>query len=550
MMVGMTTRLAPLLLTFSLMGFGPWNAVAQTDGEPVSMGTYRVLHSQLMGEDRVLQVHLPRGYEESTVDYPVLYLFYSEMDVYYGEAVHVLSLLSTNLMPQCILVGVTNVDRYRDLLPWSTADGWGGEADRFLRVLREELVPFIESEYRTKDYRIMVGPQAAGVFGAYALLQDPTLFQAFILNDPCANDSEDRSLCRRLSQFAGTPEANGHFFAVSQSASPSPRSQERLESIRSAFQASSAGGFRWRIDLDTEWAPFLPPIDLKDNLLTLFQGYPFPMNPEVGTLSDALSHYQALSERLGFPIDPPELVLSQMSDRLTGAEAFDEALEVLNHLISLYPASVGGYWRLANLHRERGDTAAAIRFYRECLNRDPNMDPARMWLERLGGHSPTGIGPGRVPDLYRQEGVALVSELEPLAPLLGNWIGRFDDPDETMEIHCTWAPILDGNAVRMVNTIEEAGFVSERTIYFDRAAESMAYVVITNNGYVSRGQMAFEGTLLVDTGSQTSPEGTVRQASGVWELMPDGTLENTGADRVEGRWVRSPTSHRMILTRR
>lgn len=387
-MVGMTARLGSLILTLIVLGFAPRSAVAQADGEPAPLGTFRVLHSHPLGEDRVLRVYLPRGYQESTVDYPVVYLFFSEMDVYYGEAVHALSLLSTNLMPQCILVGVTNVDRYRDLLPWSTADGWGGEADRFLRFLREELVPFIGSEYRTKDYRIMVGPQAAGVFGAYALLQDPTLFQAFILNDPCANDLEDRSICQRLSRFAGTPEADGHFFAVSESATPGPQLQGRLDALRSAFQASSAPGFRWRIHLDTEWAPFLPPIDLKDNLLTLFQGYPLPLDRETGTLSEALSHYQALSEGLGFPIDPPELVLSQLSDRLSGAGASGEALEVLTYLISLYPSSVGGYWRLGNLYRERGDTAAAIRYYRECLNRDPNMAPARTWLERLGGGEP------------------------------------------------------------------------------------------------------------------------------------------------------------------
>lgn len=143
----------------------------------------------------------------------------------------------------------------------------------------------------------------------------------------------------------------------------------------------------------------------------------------------------------------------------------------------------------------------------------------------------------------------MIPELEPLKPFLGSWIGRFDDPGETMEIRCTWTSILGGQAVRIVNTIEESNFVSEKTIYFDQQAQSMTFVVITNNGYVSRGQMAFEGNLLIQTGEQIAPEGTVRSSTGAWEIMADGTLENMGVDRVDGRWERSPTSHRMIFRR-
>ncbi len=164
-------------VAFALLMFlasSPEPASSQSDGDPVTLGTYRVFRSEILGEDRVLQVRLPREYDASVLDYPVVYLFYSDwVELYYAEAVNTIAQLSANLMPQVILVGVPNTDRYRDLYPWPRADGWGGEADRFLRFVREELFPFIDSEYRTKDYRVMVGPQAAAVFGVYALLEAP-----------------------------------------------------------------------------------------------------------------------------------------------------------------------------------------------------------------------------------------------------------------------------------------------------------------------------------------------------------------------------------------
>ena len=45
------------------------------------------------------------------------------VELYYAEAVNTLTQLSTDLMPQVILVGVVNTDRYRDLYPWPRPDG-------------------------------------------------------------------------------------------------------------------------------------------------------------------------------------------------------------------------------------------------------------------------------------------------------------------------------------------------------------------------------------------------------------------------------------------
>jgi len=84
---------------------------------------------------------------------------------------------------------------------------------------------------------------------------------------------------------------------------------------------------------------------------------------------------------------------------LANQGAHQAALEVLNRLVKLHPSSLDGPWQLANLYRVMGDTATAIGYYEECLRRDPDITPARQWLERLkggglvegpGGAMPTG----------------------------------------------------------------------------------------------------------------------------------------------------------------
>lgn len=45
---------------------------AQKDGDPVTIGTWRTMRSEVLGEERRLLVRLPDGYERSTERYPLL----------------------------------------------------------------------------------------------------------------------------------------------------------------------------------------------------------------------------------------------------------------------------------------------------------------------------------------------------------------------------------------------------------------------------------------------------------------------------------------------
>ena len=141
--------------------------LAQTDGDDIVIGKYRVLHSDVMDEDRLLYVHLPREYEDTQLRYPVLYLFYADLYNYYLDAASVIEKLgTTGEIPPAIIVGVANTNRYRDLLPLKIEGRPdSGGADTFLSFVEEQLFPYIDKNFRTKDFRIMAGPQAAAVFG-------------------------------------------------------------------------------------------------------------------------------------------------------------------------------------------------------------------------------------------------------------------------------------------------------------------------------------------------------------------------------------------------
>jgi hypothetical protein len=239
------------------------------------MGTYRVLPSQVLGEDRVLQVRLPIGYDETDEPYPVVYLFHSdEVELYFSLAVHDLRVLGRNQIPPVILVGIANTDRLRDLLPWPTPNGRGGQAERFLEFVTTELIPYVETEYRTNGTRILIGPQVAAEFVAWTMTRSPERFDAFIIENPCGIEWEPNSLCGPIVDFARSPAAVGKFLSISSPADPPREAIDYLRQLEAGLGERVADGFRWRVDIREGNGDFHDSPSLREALRALFSQSP------------------------------------------------------------------------------------------------------------------------------------------------------------------------------------------------------------------------------------------------------------------------------------
>ena len=104
-------------------------------------------------------------------------------------------LTESGLIPPLIVVGIESLDRNRDLTPSNAGQGLHGStgnagipqsggASKFLKFLSEELIPFMESNYRTHPYRILEGHSLGGLFSIYTLMESPDLFDAFVVEAP------------------------------------------------------------------------------------------------------------------------------------------------------------------------------------------------------------------------------------------------------------------------------------------------------------------------------------------------------------------------------
>jgi predicted alpha/beta superfamily hydrolase len=159
----------------------------------------------------LLNIALPPGYQDTTLHYPVVYMldayeiFGLQLQTYQQQ-------IFEGHISSMILVGINyKIDgksfydgledyfyiRARDYTPtflipeqikekhskgFASVVRISGGGEKFLRFFREELFPFIESEYRADhNDRGLLGYSLGGLFSTYVLFYDPAAFQKYFI---------------------------------------------------------------------------------------------------------------------------------------------------------------------------------------------------------------------------------------------------------------------------------------------------------------------------------------------------------------------------------
>jgi predicted alpha/beta superfamily hydrolase len=173
----------------------------------------RHLHSAATGRDYDIYVYLPTDYARNTAwRYPVLYLLDGQWDFKLLMSIQG-GLLYDRFVPQVMVVGITYSGTNPDYNALRAADyttaavrntpGSGG-APRFLAFLKNELIPFVESSYRTDPTRrALMGSSFGGLFTLYALFSDPGLFAGYVAGSPAVTFA-DRDAFAAEAAFAAT----------------------------------------------------------------------------------------------------------------------------------------------------------------------------------------------------------------------------------------------------------------------------------------------------------------------------------------------------------
>jgi len=159
---------------------------------PALSGDYFKLQSTTLNRPLHIYVRLPPGYEDSSDDYPVVYLLDGD-SLFPILAANHMFLTYDDGLPEAIVVGIaygsfdSDINhRGYDFTPDGPDAGEGrGGAAYFHRFLKDELIPEVETRYRADPARrVLFGQSLGGTLVLYSALTDPDLFWGRIASNP------------------------------------------------------------------------------------------------------------------------------------------------------------------------------------------------------------------------------------------------------------------------------------------------------------------------------------------------------------------------------
>ncbi len=172
---------------------------AQNETDIIEQGTLKIgdkveIKSKILNENRILNIYLPNGYsKDSTKKYPVIYLLDGSID---EDFIHIAGIVQfgsfswINMIPETIVVGISNIDRKKDFTFPTTIERdkkdfpTAGKSENFINFIEMELQPFIDSNYKTNNSKTIIGQSLGGLLASEILFNKPQLFDNYIIISP------------------------------------------------------------------------------------------------------------------------------------------------------------------------------------------------------------------------------------------------------------------------------------------------------------------------------------------------------------------------------
>ena len=364
-----------------------------SDSIVVKFGKRDSLVSKLLKEKRPYWVYLPASYNDKSIQpmrYPVLYIL--DGDIHFKSISSMVEILGSgtngvHVIPEMIIVSILNTDRTRDMTPTHSIKGvdgkdWdylqtSGGGDNFLNFIKDELIPKVDSTYRTGPYRIFVGHSFGGLTVINALITMPKVFNAYIAIDPSLW-WDNQLLLNQAKDFFWKTDLKSKYLFVAQANSffaEDTRVNAHFEAIKNFATTLEIqrhhSGLNWRYkyygDDNHGSVAFVAEYYA---LRFIFEDY-FASFDKIKSAAELKNHYQAFSNETKVNFLPPEKVVNEFANIPLFFNKYDAAQDYYQLNIENFPKSPGAYKKMAKLWLDKGDKKKALGYFEQSLKLNP-----------------------------------------------------------------------------------------------------------------------------------------------------------------------------------
>lgn len=323
----------------------------------ITIGKQDFIYSDILEEKREIWIYIPEGLDNETSKqniYPVVYLLDGEYNFHVTSGI--IEFLSKNdLCPQMILVGVINKNRDRDFSP-RYIDSWpsSGGADNFLKFIKSELIPYINANYPTTSYKMLIGHSLSGGFVIYSMTQSAEIFNSYIAIDPSIH-LDNYIFVDQMKEAIGKIDLSEEVLYLPYTYSDKSYDSLQIRNdtnkttkvIRAKFEfcdmldsLQATNGISVKSNFyQRESHSSLPLISIYDGLNYIFDFYKPPViQNNIEALNNAkemiLDHYETISNRIGYKVLPPDNLIEALH-YLYYINNMDDKINVIRELKNL-----------------------------------------------------------------------------------------------------------------------------------------------------------------------------------------------------------------------
>lgn len=343
----------------------------------VIIGERTCVFSKILNEERALLIYLPPQYFTTKASFPVMYLLDGEE--HFHHATGVIEFLSRqNKIPPMIVVAIPNTQRTRDLTPKTESDNEvseGGSADRFADFFANELIPYVDSTYRTQPFRLLIGHSFGGLFAFHTMFNRPELFNAFI-SISASLWWDNRGEIRKADNFFKDRKSFPKilYFTIGNEGDDMVKSNEAMSKILK----STPKDFYWKFTImEKESHGSIVHRSIYDGLEWMYRNWRLPENFESMSMPDIEAYYKKMKVKFGYEYTTLEAMTNAVGYALMGKGKIAQAVEVLKYNTIRFPDSPNVYDSLGEALEAAGQFDQAAINYLIAVERgtavnDPN----------------------------------------------------------------------------------------------------------------------------------------------------------------------------------
>lgn len=222
--------LSLLFILFSILGYS-------------QKTIFKSLESDILETTRDIKIYLPEGYEKDSLkNYPLAIVLDEEylFDVYVGNSV---LFSKKDKAPKQIVVGIAmEKTKGKDISFDRNTGILTDTATNFYNFIKDDLLFFMESNYRTSPFISIVGQGYSANLVSHFLQENTTFINTFVCINPSFSDFIGRELqSYNLPKFG--KEDNTFYFYTNNSTAFSSAKQTKIDQIQTALSSLKIKNF-------------------------------------------------------------------------------------------------------------------------------------------------------------------------------------------------------------------------------------------------------------------------------------------------------------------